>query len=66
MAAITQHVSSMRLEAYVGDPETGLVHRHRLGCSNIWGVFFLSLETALVYDYRLCTCVGSQNRAEAS
>ena len=56
MTARPQDVRGTQLEAYVGERETGLVHRHQTGCPNVWGVFFLSLQSAVVHGYRLCAC----------
>lgn len=64
MTARTQQVSGIHLEAYVGERETGLVHRHQIGCPNVWGVFFLSLQSAVVHGYRLCTCAEPQARLD--
>ena len=54
------------LEAYVGDTETGVVHRYRVGCPNVEGAFFLDVRTALVHGYRLCTCCGARNESASA
>ncbi len=48
------------MEAYIGDPATRLVHRHRLGCPHVNGVFFLHLTTAVAHGYHLCACCRQQ------
>ena len=54
--AMSAPKSQQQLEAYVGDAETGVVHRYRVGCANVEGVFFLDVRTALVHGYQLCAC----------
>lgn len=43
-------------EAYVGDPDSGLLHRAGSSCTVSSGVFYLNWRTALVHGYRLCAC----------
>ena len=47
------------LETYIGDPDTGVVHRSQAGCLAIDGVLFLDVRTALVRGYRLCACCAA-------
>ncbi len=53
-------------EAYVGDPETKVVHRYRLGCPGTVGVFFLVLQTARGYGYHCCPCCFQSEQIMAS
>ncbi len=50
-----------KLEAYVGDTETGVVHRYQAGCANVEGPFYLDVRTALVHGYQLCGCCAAQH-----
>lgn len=57
--AMSAPIPQQQLEAYVGDAETGVVHRYRVGCAGIAGVFFLDVRTALIHGYRLCACCAA-------
>lgn len=41
---------------YVGDSETGIVHRIGSPCVVIPNEVFLDVRTAIVRGYRLCSC----------
>lgn len=41
---------------YVGDTETGVVHRVGSGCEVIMMEVFLDVRTAIVRGYQLCSC----------
>ncbi len=64
--AMSSPILQKQLEAYVGDVETGVVHRYRAGCADIAGVFFLDVRTALVHGYRLCACCGVQRETPSA
>ncbi len=57
--AMSAPIPQQQLEAYVGDAETGVVHRYRVGCANIEGIFFLDVRTALIHGYQLCACCAA-------
>ncbi len=59
-------VGSTPKEAYVGDPETKVVHRHRFGCPGTVGVFFLVLQTARAYGYQCCAYCFAEEQTAAS
>lgn len=59
-------VGSAPKEAYVGDPETKLVHRHHFGCPGKVGVFFLVLQTARMYGYHCCPYCFAEEQAPIS
>ena len=46
----------MDVDAYLGDTDTGVVHRFQARCAAPDGVFFLDMRTALVRGFRLCAC----------
>ncbi|WP_029214855.1 hypothetical protein [Kallotenue papyrolyticum] len=48
------------METYIGDPETGLLHRTRSACRVSNGVFYLNWRTALIHGYSLCQCCRAQ------
>ena len=66
MSMSAKNATMLPKEAYVGDPETGLVHRHAIGCPTIEGVFFLYIQTALVHGYRLCRCCTGTRSTDIS
>ncbi len=41
---------------FIGDVETGIVHRAQTGCEANTSEAFLDLRTALVRGYSVCTC----------
>ncbi len=41
---------------FVGDPETGIVHRVHSPCDVDTSEAFLDVRTAIVRGYRLCAC----------
>lgn len=45
---------------YVGDLETGLVHRSTSTCVIISSQMFLDVRTALVRGYEMCSCCWSE------
>ena len=59
-------IPQQQLEAYVGDAETGVVHRYRTGCTEIKGVFFLDVRTALSHGYRLCACCAARRETTSA
>ncbi len=59
MSAMTQRWGEFLVDAYVGDPDTGLLHRLRAGCAVSGGVFYLNWRTAIVHGYNLCSCCAT-------
>ena len=45
---------------YVGDLETGLVHRCTSDCVVTTSQMFLDVRTALVRGYQLCSCCWTE------
>ena len=44
------------VDAFIGDEDTGVVHRSDAWCANRDGVLFLDVRTALVRGYEICSC----------
>jgi uncharacterized NAD-dependent epimerase/dehydratase family protein len=56
MNAMTQRLGEFLVDAYVADPDAGVLHRLRAGCAVPGGVFYLNWRTAVVHGYDLCHC----------
>jgi hypothetical protein len=66
MTAMSMSWSDFSLDAYIGDPDTGLLHRVRSGCDVGGGVFYLNWRTAVVHGYDLCACCNPATQPSAS
>lgn len=48
---------------YIGDAETGLVHRCSSDCTVSVSQLFLDVRTALVRGYQLCSCCWREHES---